>query len=716
MRYLLRSTKAITARAFFSLLCSSIVVTGIALSQELPWYAVGPWGGEVHGLGRVGSTLLAGGRSAQIPGTLSAGLFISTNNGMSWTRPIVEPATWGATSFASHGSTVIAFGEEAARSTDGGLTWRNLDLIGPPMWMAFAGDTLIGVIGGSLYRSIDLGDTWEETDSTPSGVINRMTPHNGAIYLTTTKGIHRSNDGGDSWTPLAPITGNSDARAIIVTDQVIIASAASNPFATTESLVRSTDGGATWISAQSGITAERIGVMAQTGNDIYAAGDDHGELYRTTDNGAAWSAVPTSFPYPIAAMIASGDTLFLSGGASSIEGIYRSTNRGATWSFDNNGFTTIHVNMIEEVDGSVVALAGGYGNYRSIDNGMTWEPFTLDDESDPVLAITSCGDALLAGTTARSGGSIYRSVDGARSWSRVSQHFNGVYGFTVSQGKALALVYGSSFGFTRPYRSLDCGATWEEMPGAFAEETISHATYHGADLIAVGTMNIFRSTDDGMTWRPVGNGLAGKPITALASSGNALVAGTDRSSSEPALYRSTDTGATWTPVQGDFGSARIVALTVEGGDLFAATATAIYRSADHGATWSILSPAPYGRTFSTLMVRGSTVYAGTPENGVFRASVPAGVKMNDIEKDVATIAPNPTRDRSTLTYVVTKRAHVTIEIFNTFGERVARIVDRDEEPGEQSASIELGDRPQGHYLCRLTIGDAVVVLPIKLMR
>jgi len=129
---------------------------------------------------------------------------------------------------------------------------------------------------------------------------------------------------------------------------------------------------------------------------------------------------------------------------------------------------------------------------------------------------------------------------------------------------------------------------------------------------------IFRSTDDGASWRDVNAGLGSWDVRALAISGPALLAGT-----AGGVYGSLDSGESWTVANGGLTQPDVRALAVIGSDTFAGTyGGGVFRSPDQGATW--VQSGLVIESIQALVASGSTLLAGTSADGVFRSSDDGG--------------------------------------------------------------------------------------------
>ena len=143
----------------------------------------------------------------------------------------------------------------------------------------------------------------------------------------------------------------------------------------------------------------------------------------------------------------------------------------------------------------------------------------------------------------------------------------------------------------------------------------------GSNLFAGGdSCGVFISSDDGVTWRTVNNGLLDTSVYALTASHDTIYAGTPHG-----VFRSTNNGASWNlassglPMVGFYLPNVIIA---NGQRLYTATQQAgVYFSTNAGATWKSLN---YGLTYpniSALILVNTDLFAGTTGGGLFKLSL-----------------------------------------------------------------------------------------------
>src|SRR5262249_18768864 len=123
---------------------------------------------------------------------------------------------------------------------------------------------------------------------------------------------------------------------------------------------------------------------------------------------------------------------------------------GRNWVFRSLPVVLVELSKVEFVD-QTTAVAVGTGIYRTIDRGATWSRV-----SDQFANAVSFEDAN-AGTAVGNGGTILRTTDGGLSWARQSSGTaTNLYDVSSSDTKAAVAVGASG----TILRTTDGGATW----------------------------------------------------------------------------------------------------------------------------------------------------------------------------------------------------------------------------------------------------------------
>jgi len=348
-----------------------------------------------------------------------------------------------------------------------------------------------------------------------------------------------------------------------------------------------------------------------------------GSIVFPANSQAQW--IPTNGPYTrtISSFVSSGTYLFA---GTEDDGVYRSTNNGASWSPVNTDLTTKSVTSLAVAGPYLFAGTVGGGVFRSIDNGNSWKTFNLGLSNMSVYALSIVGGTnIFAGTNAEVfyNSQIYSSSIDSASWTQI---FLG--GGSLSTIRSIvtngAFIFVSTNNIV--YRSSDGGMTWSAAnSGITIASGIPTLAVNGTAVFAGGPGGVFRSTDNGVSWTFVINGLYGPSpwVQTLAVSGGNLFAGTRNQG----VYVSIDNGDHWSGVAGDVNLVDVRALATAGTDMFAGSGgfaslnyerfgSGIFRSTDNGANWTASSYGLITTTVTSLIYTGKFI-AGTANNGIF---------------------------------------------------------------------------------------------------
>jgi photosystem II stability/assembly factor-like uncharacterized protein len=226
------------------------------------------------------------------------------------------------------------------------------------------------------------------------------------VIFGSHSGLLISRDGGRSWEPIGP---RGDAMGIAMPPGSKTAFAAGH-----DAFFRSDDGGETWSSvtpALPGTDIHGFAASATRPGGFYAFVVGHG-LFWSVDGGSTWAraaTAPNSTMSMAVAKLADRDVLF----ASTMEGVQRSRDSGATWQrVPEVGSASIGAS------GSRVYAASGGRVYVSSDGGTRWEPRSFNGGS-AVLVAPAVTDPETVYVVAE-GYSVWRSTDGGRTWQRMS--------------------------------------------------------------------------------------------------------------------------------------------------------------------------------------------------------------------------------------------------------------------------------------------------------
>jgi hypothetical protein len=225
--------------------------------------------------------------AASIWGTQYFELYVSNNNGNSWTLLTSDSVT--VTSIAADSSRILITtnGDGVILSTDSGSTW-NYVFTGGYYRAAFinSGDLFVSPYGGPVKRSSDNGVTWVTFNTGIPSYISLFSFSSNTNVLFAGSygaGVLQSTDNGTTWT--SPFTGMKGNITSVV-------SMGNNIYAGTlgDGLFWSSDGGLFWNRTNIGLNDPFIESLALFGTTIYAG--TRSGLYRSVNFGITWDSVP----------------------------------------------------------------------------------------------------------------------------------------------------------------------------------------------------------------------------------------------------------------------------------------------------------------------------------------------------------------------------------------------------------------------------------------
>lgn len=516
------------------------------------------------------------------------------------------------------------------KSTDGGLTWKELRGNGFP-------DASVARIGiavapseprriyavvdtdtrehiGHLYRSDDAGETWQLVNSNDRRIDGRawyfsqitVDPKNPDVVYLPNVAIYRSRDGGKNFEPIKGAPGGDDYHALWI--------APDNPArmiqGSDQGVSVSWDSGATWSSWFNQPTAQFYHVT--TDNQfpywVYGAQQDSGTAGTTSRSD--YGSITFRDWHPVGG----GESGYIAPDPSDPNIIYAGDTYGGLWRYDNR--TGQH----QEISPRVVSAFGSTIAQEKF--RFTWtsplvfspqDPHTLYFGSQYVLRTTDQGHSWQAISPDLTGcDPAHKSDTGEPTVANAKQRCYGVvYTIAPSPKDANVIWGGSDTGLIHVTR--DGGKTWSDvtpssphrMRDTFADWskiTMIEASHFDAGMVYVALdrhrlndfePHIFRTRDFGQHWEDI----SGAPHV-----GGVCLTLTTPGSKPPAC---PDLGAPQNFVH------VVREDPVRRGLLFAGTETGIYVSFDDGENWQSLQLNLPHASVRDLVIHGDDLVIAT---------------------------------------------------------------------------------------------------------
>jgi|GEM_PF-3913852 len=304
-------------------------------------------------------------------------VYRTTDGGSTWaTMPglqLPQATTFGAAAITTGGVTLMYHHPNLFRSTDDGVTWQSSP--SPSLWGSLISDFSFQgpdegyahTLGAELLKTTDGGLTWTNNDLI--GFLNSGYRVGGPIVFTSPDSgfvcgflaILFTENGGDS----LEIRGANILDPGMRDIQMLSPSEAW--IAHTDGLHHTVDGGYTWVSVAFPGTGRPVTMNWLTPDSGYVGVDDSPGLFYTTDGGNNWA--PASFDSLVTNI---GVISFSPNGSTGLawgnQGLFRSTDGGQSWVWVELQYAA---NSIEFLDNDIVLFSGGRIG-RSVDGGLNW--------------------------------------------------------------------------------------------------------------------------------------------------------------------------------------------------------------------------------------------------------------------------------------------------------------------------------------------------------
>jgi hypothetical protein len=233
--------------------------------------------------------------------------------------------------------------------------------------------------------------------------------------------LYKSIDGGLRWTKTR--LRDLDIYAIAVDP----ASPDTVYAGTLTGVFKSSDGGATWRAANTGLKTPAVQALAidptppkggpPAASQVIYAGTRQGDLYRSADAAATWTLVESRDSAVTAIALKPGQTSVAY--ASTADGLLRSTDSGAHWSLVAGGIWRYKLDgvVVDPKNAGVVYAVGPGGVFKSSDGGENWGPASVGllGTQPTALAIDPRDSQVLYLGTDKG---MFRSAHGAIYWER----------------------------------------------------------------------------------------------------------------------------------------------------------------------------------------------------------------------------------------------------------------------------------------------------------
>ena len=690
----------------------------------------GPFGGDIGCLGIDREGNIYAGRFS---GYSAMGIYKSTDNGDSW-ELINNELNVQCFAVDSTGRLLAGTFTGLYCSSDYGKSWSNLNLADGPVncvLVSREGEIFVtseadGAKKGDFYYSSDNGKVWE---SRSMGIAYGDYPRRifetskGTLILTASGvggALYRSTDKGKRWVTLTRSKVSYYSIAEDSQGNIYIGKKEGN-------ILKSTDDGITW---------EFITKIQET-NDANVTFKknvfeilplNNGEIMYGTSGGVYFTDIngdnlEKSSLYSIVTDLKENRQGYIFASVRG-RGVYRSIDKGKSWSLSNNGMKHTSIELLEiGSDGDIYAYTNrSYGHknsgfFCSSDEGDTWKVIDISalDEEIYCIGFDSQGN-VLAGMD---DSGVYRSTDKGNSWKNIGLNglrHKSVFDFYTEPGEYILAATDEGL-----YQTLNEGQDWELVENVLPEDKFRCIVSNPDGHLYAGSRECFYISEDaGNSWTKTDIDCYYVLDIAFNDEGDVFVL------SNSSIYRSTDEGESWVIIRDEDGDLiRVNCIKIDCiGNIIAGGRNGVIVSTDNGDSWKFINdglnnPAYIyegisSPTVSELAISSNNrVFAGTSWAGIFRSTQPlvgvnqeSGLKMSS----VISLHPNPFSQSTIINYELREAGYISLELFDMLGNKIATLVDDWREAGRHNYELRISNYElgAGMYMVRMMSGEGVV--------
>ncbi len=566
--------------------------------------------------------------------TDAGGFFKTMDGGLTWIEA-AQLKTEALHSLAQSSSNpdvlVVGTNRNVFRSADSGETWTQLAPFGTTAVESLAidprnPDVIYAGTWHLPYKTSDGGKSWriiktgiiDDSDFFAIDLDPRNADH---IIASACSGIYETRNGGNLWRKVQGIPSQSRRTRAILQHPTISGLVFAG---TTEGFWRSASGGAdgTWmVTTRRDIEINSITVSPKNPHTIYIGTNNYGVMV-SNDDGKTFAPTNGGYSGRFANSIVAdrekpgrvyATTINTATGGGFF---FVSNDDGVTWqpSMRNWPKNLIGYSVLQdEKDGNLIYLATNYGVYRSLDRGASWSPIGPPKSEPPVRRSRSRRGRAVA----------------SRGGTRSAPPTN-----AAASASAAASPRSNTATIKRAQEALNAAGYNVGTPdGAAGTRTVATIRKFQADKnIPVSgkldsvTVSALGLGDGGVTSPSIG-GVPSVTLAALSDSVNALSYAYDQRDSRTGIFAATNVGLfrTYDPAQGwekiSFGSGldtRTTCISTSAQNpktIYVGTAiSGLLVSRDGGATWQQVAGIPSNAPVSSIKQdnrRSAFIYVGT---------------------------------------------------------------------------------------------------------
>ncbi len=606
---------------------------------------------------------------------------------------------------------------------------------------------------GKIYNTTDGGIIWNLQNSNTTSGLNKIKFINSSTGIACGQNstIIKTTNGGLNWNLLTlPINGN--IFSVDILNSLIFASSVNGK------ILRSTDGGNNWntiaIIAVNLPDVSCVNIVNDSTVNICGEG---GFIRKSTDKGQtfvnqynpSWSDMKLVYFYSISSGWCLGNNKM----------ILRTNNGGTNWYMPNGtaidlswslkiplNFYTSSGNVFYQSTWNKKEIFVTNSNklYRSLDIGETWAQIgttmPYGSISNSLFVSPKDTNIILVAIDSIDNfhGKVLRSTNYGQSWQitfSANRSSDGIP-MAIDPNHTDTIYYGPTDSVM--FRSTDFGLTWSPLGSYRFENNCSIKVLNGhSNIIIVGSANSFgskglitRSTDYGATWTIVDSNRGPYPeVPAISGSIlDSVLYATMYQGNEGGLKRSTNLGLTWSYINID-GTAWGFDRSGDDPNVICyapweyPAAIPAYISYDRGIHFTPLPPMSTVNNFSVYFYNRNNLLL-QQSVGFYKlkatVSVPIGIEpvSNNVPLNYSLNQnyPNPFNPSTSIRFALPVASEVKLEIFDVMGRSVAVLVNNKLNNGEYEVKWNAESSSSGVYFYKLSTDYFTVTKKMILLK
>ena len=691
-----------------------------------------------------------------VVGAASGGIWYSTDNGNSWHTTTDDMATLGisdieysqsnpnivyAATGDKDGSDTYSIG--VIKSTDGGKHWSptNMNwganqrrLIHRVLVHPTNPDIVYASSSVGIYKTTDGGNTWTRLRPGSFKDMEFKPGNPNTIYAATTSGLMRSTNAGVSFSALSVgfATGVSRVEIAVTPANanylyVVAGKSSDGGFA---GLYLSTDGGNTFTTKST--TPNILGwqsngmdnggqawydlaitVSPTNPNLIFVGGVN---IWRSTNAGSTWAIKAhwrgSGAPYVHAdihelAYANNGTTLWACSDGGAYYGI---SNASSAWGEKNNGLAIAQMYRMGASATNAKKILSGWQDNGSSKYTGSWYKVLGGDGMECIIDHSN-NNIMYASMYY---GNIYRSADGGSNWVEITNSINEQGDWVtpyVMHPTVANILYA---GYINIYKSVNRGNSWSKLTnfgGSAKIKALAIAPSNPSIMYLSTKYDVKRSTDGGVTWSSISNGINGS-VTYFAihpTNPNTVWVTLSGYSSGYKVMKTTNGGQSWQNISGNLPNLPANCIVYEKN-----TANGIYVGMDVGVYYrddNLGQWVPFMKDLPNVIVDELEIFypdhkirAATFGRGMWESPVYSLANdINSPEKDQYTLEvyPNPTSGIINVDLKNPGHSEIQVRVLNYSGQVLKTL------GFEKSSTIQIPveELSKGLYFIEVQIGN-----------